>query len=260
MGFKNLQIETADGVAVLTINSPRTLNALNSDVLGELECALYELNLDDTVKAVILTGAGEKAFVAGADIREMAAMSAHEGHRFGLKGQRVMMLIEKMAKPVIAAVNGYALGGGLELALACDFIYASDRAKVGFPEVTLGIMPGFGGTQNLARLIGPNRAKEMIFTGRMVDAARALAWGIVNEVVPHDELLARARETAAVISGVGALGVTYAKDAIANGLNMGKEDGFRYEASLFGVLFATEDQKEGMGAFVEKRKAAFRGK
>lgn len=260
MEFKNLLIETTDGVALLTINSPRTLNALNSEVLGELECALYDLNLDDAVKAVILTGAGDKAFVAGADIKEMASMTAHEGHLFGLKGQRVMMLIEKMAKPVIAAVNGYALGGGLELALACDFIYASTKAKVGFPEVTLGIMPGFGGTQNLARLIGPNRANEMIFTGRMIDAGKALAWGIVNEVFPPEELIAMARETARTIAGVGTLGVAYAKDAIANGLNMGKEDGFRYEASLFGVLFATEDQKEGMGAFVEKRKAAFKGR
>ncbi len=260
MEYKNLLVESADGVALLTINSPRTMNALNSEVLGELECALYELNLDDGVKAVVLTGAGEKAFVAGADIKEMSTMNAHEGHQFGLKGQRVMMLIGKMRKPVIAAVNGYALGGGLELALACDFIYASTRAKVGFPEVTLGIMPGFGGTQNLARLIGANKANELIFTGRMISADKALAWGIVNEVFPPEELLARARETASAIAGVGSLGVAYAKDAIATGLNMTKDDGFRYEASLFGVLFATEDQTEGMGAFVDKRKAEFKGK
>jgi enoyl-CoA hydratase len=235
MEFKNLLVETTDSIATLTINSPRTFNTLNSAVLRELECALYELNLDVAVKAVVLTGAGEKAFVAGADIKEMTAMTSYEGHQFGLLGQRVMMLIEKMTKPVIAAVNGYALGGGLELALACDFIYASEKAKLGFPEVTLGIMPGFGGTQNLS-------------------------WGIVNEIFPPEELLAKARETAATIAGVGTLGVSYAKNAIANGLNMTKEDGFRYEASLFGVLFATEDQKEGMGAFVEKRKAEFRGK
>jgi enoyl-CoA hydratase len=260
MEYENLLIEKSDGVVTLTINSPRTLNALNSQVLTELECALYELNLDESVKVVILTGAGEKAFVAGADIKEMSEMNSFEAHQFGLKGQRVMMLIEKMTKPVIAAVNGYALGGGLELALACDFIYASEKAKVGFPEVTLGIMPGFGGTQNLARLIGPNKANEMIFTGKMLDAAKAMEWGIVNEVFPAGELLAKARETAGTIAGVGTVGVAYAKDAIANGLNMGKEDGFRYEASLFGVLFATQDQKEGMGAFVEKRKAAFKGK
>jgi enoyl-CoA hydratase len=260
MEFTNLLIETVDGVATLTINSPRTMNALNSTILGELECALYELNLDAAVKVVVMTGAGEKAFVAGADIKEMSDMNSFEGHQFGLKGQRVMMLIEKMTKPVIAAVNGYALGGGLELALACDFIYASEKARFGFPEVTLGIMPGFGGTQNLARLIGPNKANELIFSGRMINAQKALAWGIVNEMYPHEELLAKAMETAKAIAQVGSLGVAYAKDAMANGLNMSKEDGFRYEASLFGVLFATHDQKEGMGAFVEKRTAEFTGK
>lgn len=260
MEFKNLLVEKENGVALLTINSPRTMNALNSEVLGELECALFELNLDNEVRAVVLTGAGDKAFVAGADIKEMSTMSSFEGHQFGLKGQRVMMLIEKMTKPVIAAVNGYALGGGLELALACDFIYASEKAKVGFPEVTLGIMPGFGGTQNLARLIGPNKANELIFTGKMINAAKAASWGIVNEVFAPEELLPKAMECAALIASVGALGVTYSKNAIANGLNMGKEDGFRYEASLFGVLFSTEDQKEGMGAFVDKRKASFKGK
>jgi len=260
MEFKNLLIETVDGVATLTVNRPQSLNALNSEVLGELECALYELNLDDSVKVVVLTGTGEKAFVAGADIKEMAEMSAFEGHAFALKGQRVMMLMEKIRKPIIAAVNGYALGGGLELALACDFIYASENARVGFPEVTLGIMPGFGGTQNLARLIGPNKANEIIFTGRMIDAAKAHAWGIVNEVFPPEQLLGKALEIARAIAQVGTLGVAYAKDSIANGLNMTKEDGFRYEAAQFGVLFATEDQREGMGAFVEKRKAAFKGK
>jgi len=260
MGFKNLLVEAENGVAVLTINSPRTLNALNSEVLGELECALYELNLDLSVKVVILTGAGDKAFVAGADIREMSQMSAHEGHQFGLKGQRVMLLIEQMTKPVIASVNGYALGGGLELALACDFIYASEKARLGFPEVTLGVIPGFGGTQNLARLIGPNRANELIFSGKIINAEKAASWGIVNEVFPPEELLAKVKETAALIAGIGTVAVGYAKNAIANGLNMAKEDGFRYEASLFGVLFSTEDQKEGMGAFAEKRKATFKGK
>lgn len=260
MEFKNLLIESADGVSTLTVNRPQALNSLNSEVLTELASALYQLEYDQTVKAVVLTGAGDKAFVAGADIKEMSVMSSHEGHRFALKGQHVMMAMEKMKKPVIAAVNGYALGGGLELALGCDFIYASTKAKLGFPEVTLGIMPGFGGTQNLPRLIGPNRANELIFTGRIITAEKACAWGIVNELFPPDELLGKARDTAAAIAGVGSLGVAYAKDAIANGLNMVKEDGFRYEAALFGVLFATEDQREGMGAFVDKRKAEFKGK
>lgn len=260
MEYKNLLIETTDGVTLLTINSPRTMNALNSEVLGELECALYELNLDESVKVVLMTGAGEKAFVAGADIKEMSQMNSFEAHQFGSKGQRVMLLINRMRKPVIAVVNGYALGGGLELALACDFIYASEKAKLGFPEVTLGVIPGFGGTQNLARLIGPAKANELIFSGRVITAAKALAWGIVNEVFAPEELLPKAMETAKEIAGRGSLAVACAKDAIVNGLNMGKDDGFRYEVSQFGVLFATDDQKEGMGAFIEKRAAQFQGK
>lgn len=260
MEFKNLLIETAGGITTLTINRPQVLNALNSDVVRELECALFELDLDATVKVIVMTGAGEKAFVAGADIKEMSELSAFEAHDFARRGQRLMLLINRMRKPVIAAVNGYALGGGLELALACDFIYASERAKFGFPEVGLGVLPGFGGTQNLARLIGPNRASELVFSGRIITATKAHAWGIVNELYPPEELLPKALETAREIAGKGKLGVAYAKDAIANGLNMTKEDGFRYEASLFGVLFSTEDQREGMGAFLEKRKAEFKGK
>jgi enoyl-CoA hydratase len=260
MENKNILCDITDGVARVTVNRPGSLNALNSEVLGELECTLYQVEQDQRAQVVIITGAGEKAFVAGADIKEMAAMSSFEGHQFALKGQRVMLLIEKMSKPVIAAVNGYALGGGLELALACDVIYASENAKLGFPEVTLGIIPGFGGTQNLARLIGPNRAKEMVLSGRMIPAQKALAWGLVNEVFPPGELLGKVMELAGEIAKNGRLGVGYAKNAIVNGLNMTKEDGFRYESSLFGVLFATEDQKEGMGAFVEKRKAQFQGR
>ena len=260
MDYQKLLITKDSGIATLTINSPKTLNALNSAVLSELECAFYELERDSEVRVIVLTGAGEKAFVAGADIKEMSEMNSFEGHQFGLKGQRVMLFIEKMKKPVIAAVNGYALGGGLELALACDFIYAAEKARLGFPEVTLGIIPGFGGTQNLPRRIGPAKASELIFTGKMIDAAKACQWGIVNDVFPQEELMNKVLETATAIAAVGSLGVGYAKDALTNGLNMSKEDGFRYEASLFGVLFASEDQKEGMGAFVEKRKAEFKGK
>ena len=260
MEFNTLLIENADGVAILTINSPSTLNALNSEVLCELECALYELSLDSSVKVVVLTGAGDKAFVAGADIKEMSSKNSLEGHQFALKGQRVMLMIEKMAQPVIAAVNGYALGGGLELALSCDFIYASEKAKLGFPEVTLGIIPGFGGTQNLPRLIGSKKANELMFCGKTISAEKAQAWGLVNEVFPPEELLSKTMETAKAIANVGTLAVAYVKNAIVNGLNMGKEDGFRYEASQFGVLFASEDTKEGMRAFVEKRKAVFTGR
>lgn len=260
MVFENLLSEIAEGVAVITVNRPHAMNALNSDVLLELESLLSGLEQDASVKVIILTGAGEKAFVAGGDIKEMVTMNAHEAHRFVLLGQRVLLAIEKMAKPVIAAVNGYALGGGLELALACDFIYASSTAKLGLPEVTLGVIPGFGGTQNLARLIGKSRANELIFSGRIITAEKACAWGIVNEVFPPEDLLAGAREVGAAIARAGSLGVAYAKDAIANGLDMAKEDGFRYEASLLGNLYSTCDQKEGMAAFIEKRKAQFTGK
>lgn len=260
MEFKNLLIENSNGITTLTINRPQVLNSLNSDVVRELECALYELDLDAAVRAVVLTGAGEKSFVAGADIKEMSELSAFEAHDFARRGQRLMLLINRMRTPVIAAVNGYALGGGLELALACDFIYASEKARFGFPEVGLGIIPGFGGTQNLARLIGPGRANELVFSGRIIPAVKAHAWGIVNELYPPEELLSKTLETAREIAGKGALGVAFAKDAIAGGLNMSKEDGFRYEASLFGVLFATGDQREGMGAFLEKRSAEFKGK
>ena len=260
MEYKNLLIETSDGITTLTINRPQVLNALNSEVVQELECALYELDLDVAVKAVVMTGAGEKAFVAGADIREMSEISSHEAHDFARRGQRLMLLLRRMRKPVIAAVNGFALGGGLELALACDFIYASEKAKFGFPEVGLGVIPGFGGTQNLPRLIGPNRANELIFSGRIISAAKAHEWGIVNEVFAPEELMQKALGTAREIAGKGPLSVAYAKDAMVNGLNMTKEDGFRYESSLFAVLFATDDQREGMGAFIEKRTAEFKGK
>lgn len=260
MEKKTVLCEIAEGIARVTINRPESLNALNSRVLDDLECALYELELDKSVLVVILTGAGEKSFVAGGDIKEMAAMNAFEGHRFAAKGQRVILSIEKMSKPVIAAVNGYALGGGLELALACDIIYASENAKLGFPEVTLGVIPGFGGTQNISRLIGPNRSKELVYSGRVITAQKALNWGIVNELFPQAELAGKVQELAREIAKNGSLAVGYAKSAIVNGLNMTKEDGFRYESSLFGVLCATEDKKEGMGAFVEKRKAQFHGK
>jgi enoyl-CoA hydratase len=260
MQFQNLLLNVTDGIATLTINRPQSLNALNSKLLSELECAFYQLSQDPAAKVVVITGAGDKAFVAGADIKEMAGLDPMQAHRFALKGQSVLLALEKMKKPVIAAVNGYALGGGLELALACDFIYASANAKLGQPEVLLGIIPGFGGTQNLSRLIGPARAKELIYSGRTITAEKALAWGIVNEMFPPEDLLPKAMETAAAIARVGLVAVGLAKDAIANGLNMAKEDALRYEASLFGVLFATDDQREGMAAFVEKRKANFSGK
>ena len=203
MELKNLLIETTDGIGILTINRPQSLNALNTEVVEELEAALREMEQNAGVKVVVITGAGEKAFVAGGDIKEMANMDPAAGRLFAQRGHRMIQYVEKMKKPVIAAVNGYALGGGLELALACDFIYASEKARLGLPEVTLGIMPGFGGTQNLARLIGPNRAKEMIFSGRQLTAQQARDWGIVNEVVPVEELMTRVMEIAQKIATTG---------------------------------------------------------
>jgi enoyl-CoA hydratase len=259
MEFKYLLLQANDSVTTLTINRPESLNALNSAVLGELESALNQLDSDPAVKVIVLTGAGEKAFVAGADVKEMAGLSSLAAHAFMRAGQRVMLMLEKMKRPVIAAVNGFALGGGLELALACDFIYASEKAKFGSPEVGLGVIPGFGGTQNLARLIGPNKAKEMIFTGKIISAQKALSWGIVNEVFAPEELMEKTLETAREIAAKGPLGIRYSKDSIVNGLNMAKDDGFLYEASLMSMLFSTDDRREGMAAFIEKRKAEFKG-
>jgi enoyl-CoA hydratase len=258
--YNHLLTEVIDNIGWLKINRPDSLNSLNSEVVESLECALRDLEQDAAVKVVVITGTGEKAFVAGGDIKEMAAIAPLAALAFARKGQQMIEFIEKMHKPVIAAVNGYALGGGLELALACDFIYASEKAKLGCPEVTLGVIPGFGGTQNLSRLIGPNKAKELIFSGKILTAQQAREWGIVNQVFPAEELSARVMEIAQLIAHNGMIAVASAKDAIVNGLNMNKEDGLRYESSLFATLFTTEDQKEGMQAFIAKRKPEFKTK
>jgi enoyl-CoA hydratase len=252
--------EITNGIAVVTINRPQNLNALNSEVVTALENSLRDVEQNADVKVVVITGAGEKAFVAGGDIKEMTSMDSAAARAFSQRGHRLIAFMEQMKKPIIAAVNGYALGGGLELALACDFIYASEKAKLGLTEVTLGVIPGFGGTQNLPRLIGPNRAKELIFSGKQLTAQQARDWGLVNEVAPAEELMTRVMEIAQKIARNGALAVSAAKEAIVNGLDMSKEDGLRYEGAVFGLLFDSEDQKEGMGAFVEKRPAAFKGK
>ncbi|MBE9570886.1 MAG: enoyl-CoA hydratase/isomerase family protein [Proteobacteria bacterium] len=256
---KNLFVENHDGVAQLTINRPKALNALNTDLLDELQVTFEELDLNENVKAVIITGSGEKAFVAGADIAEMTDMDSMKALAFARRGQRLVGFIGRMTKPIIAAVNGFALGGGLELALACDFIYTSEKAKFGFPEVTLGIMPGFGGTQKLARIIGRNRANEMIFTGKVIRAEQAEKWGIVNTILPAGDLIDGAIKTAQIVASNSLLGVAHAKDAIKNGLEMSEEDGMRYESALFATLYSSNDQQEGMRAFLEKRKARFTG-
>lgn len=260
METKNILIEVIENIGWLKINRPESLNALNSEVVESLENSLRDLEHDEEVKVVVITGAGEKAFVAGGDIREMAAMGPLAARAFSRKGQQMIEFIQKMSKPVIAAVNGYALGGGLELALACDFIYASEKAKLGLTEVTLGVIPGFGGTQTLPRLIGPNKARELIFSGKVLSAQQAKEWGMVNEVFSNEDLKARVMEIARAIAQNGIMAVASAKDAIVNGANMGKEDGLRYESAMFATLFATEDQKEGMQAFINKRKAVYTGR
>ncbi len=260
MEFKNLLLEIAEGVAVLTINRPKALNALNEETLMELECAVAGLGENQEVSCVIITGSGEKAFVAGADISAMQPLDAATGRKFAKIGHRVMSTIEKLPKPVIAAVNGFALGGGCELALACDIRIASENARFGQPEVNLGVIPGFGGTQRLPRLVGKGRAKELIFTGDMVDAQEAFRIGLANKVTPLADLLPTAREMARKIAAKGQFAVRLGKEAINNGFDMDQDKANQYEADLFGICFATADQKEGMQAFLEKRPAKFTGR
>ena len=258
-GLANLIIAISGDVALLTINRPATLNSLDDAVLDDLLAAFLALELDEAVRVIVLTGSGEKAFVAGADIAQMAGYNVQQALCFARKGQQLVTLIGRMAKPVIAAVNGFALGGGLEMALACDFAFASEKAKLGLPEVTLGIMPGFGGTQKLARLIGRSRSNELIFTGKILTAAEAREWGIVNAVYPAAELLDKTMETARKIASNGLLGVAHAKDSVRSGLDMSEADGLNFESLQFAALFNSADQKEGMNAFLEKRKPVFSG-
>ena len=260
MEFNNLLVEKSDGIATVTVNRPRALNALNEKTLGELLASFEGLEADPSIRAVILTGAGEKAFVAGADIAAMKDLDVVAARNFALLGHQVMNVIEHLSKPVIAAVNGFALGGGCELALACDIRLAGDNARFGQPEVNLGVIPGFGGTQRLPRLIGKGRAKELLFTGDMIDAGEALRLGLVNRVVPPGELLGAARDLATKITGKGAFAVALCKEAVNNGLEMDIDKACRFEADHFALCFATADQKEGMGAFLEKRPANFSGR
>lgn len=252
--------ENEDGIGIVTINRPKALNALNKEVLVNLGKIMDEVAADSSVKVVIITGSGEKSFVAGADITEMQPLTAVEGREFGRLGQAVNSKIEKLPQPVIAAVNGFALGGGCELAMACDIRIASENAKFGQPEVSLGIPPGFGGTQRLPRLVGKGRAKELLFTGDMIDATEAYRVGLVNKVVAPADLMDIARAMAQKITAKAPIAVQLCKVAVNEGLEMGLESGVSYEAEVFGLCFATEDQKEGMKAFTEKRKPSFVGK
>jgi enoyl-CoA hydratase len=259
MEYKNLLLEIKDGIAVVKINRPKALNALNSETLEELKHIGNALNENRDVWVVVITGEGEKAFIAGADILEMKDMNAVEGMVFSQRGHDAFAAFENMNKPVIAAVNGFALGGGFEVALACDIIYASDKAKVGFPEATLGIFPGFGGTQRTAKLCGLAKAKELIFTGRMIGAQEAYEMGLVNKVIPHEEFWKEVMALAEKIRSNGPISVGLAKECINKSLFLDMNSALMLEAKDFGLCFGTKDQKEGMTAFVEKRKATFKG-
>jgi len=257
--MESIKTENRDGILVITIDRPKLLNALNAETIGEIAEAFHAARFDETVKAVILTGAGEKAFVAGADINELAQATPMSGKATAEKGQRTFRAIERFPKPVIAAINGFALGGGCELALACHIRIASEKAQLGLPEVTLGIIPGYGGTQRMARLLGKGRALELILTGDRIGAAEAERIGLVNKVVPADQLMPTCEELARKIMSRGPLAVTAAIEAVMSGSEMPFEEGQVLEATLFGLLCATDDTKEGMKAFVEKRAAEFKG-
>ncbi len=251
--------EYVENVLIIKINNPGALNALNSEVLSEIGEAFDEASKDNNVNAIILTGEG-KAFVAGADISEMSTLNAEQGKIFGEHGAGVFRKIETTPKAVIAAVNGFALGGGCELAMACDIRIASEKAKFGQPEVTLGITPGFSGTQRLSRLVGLGKAKELIFTGNIIGAKEAKEIGLVNEVVEPEKLMEIALEMAKKIASNAQIAVRYSKEAIDRGYQTDINSAIDIEANLFGLCFATEDQKEGMKAFLEKRKAEFKSK
>ena len=259
MDFQYLIVEREDAVATVTINKPKSLNALNSDVLTELNRCFQELDGDDEIKVIILTGEG-KAFVAGADISEMQPLNAAEAHAFAKLGMDTFMLIEHLSKPVIAAVNGFALGGGCELSLACDIRIASEKAVFGQPEVGLGITPGFGGTQRLPRTVGVGIAKELIYTAKNIKADRAYEIGLVNAVVAPEELMDEAKRMGDTIASKGSKSVSYAKAAIVDGIQADIHTGMDIEKSAFALCFATDDQKEGMAAFLGKRAPEFQGK
>lgn len=260
MELKNIILEKEGHLAIVTINRPKALNALNSETLKDLDTVLEDLEKDSNIYSVILTGSGEKAFVAGADISEMKDLSEEEGREFGLLGNRVFRRLEKLDKPVIAAISGFALGGGCELSMACDIRIASEKAKFAQPEAGLGITPGFGGTQRLSRLVGEGKAKELIYTCATIRADEALRIGLVNKVVPLESLMDEAKAMASVIIANAPIAVKLCKDAINRGMQVDIDRAIEIEAEDFGKCFATEDQKEGMTAFIEKRAKNFSNK
>jgi enoyl-CoA hydratase len=260
MSFENLLIDREDAVATVTINRPRVLNALSTQTLDELRRAILELKYDERVRAVILTGAGDKAFIAGADVNELAVQTPASGREHAMIGQHVLDLIEHMGKPVIAAINGYALGGGCELAMACTIRIAADTAKLGQPEINLGIIPGYAGTQRLARMVGRGRALELLLTGDQITAHEAHRLGLVNRVVPGADLLPQAKALAASLAAKAPIAIRYILDAVHAGLEMPFPQAQIFEATLFGLVASTDDMREGTRAFLEKRKPDFKGR
>lgn len=255
--YNTLLTSLENNIFTIIINRPDKLNALNKEVMNELDAVLSEIESDNEIKAAIITGAGQKAFVAGADISEFVGLSKEEGQALAKKGQDIFFRIENNSKPIVAAVNGFALGGGCELAMACHFRIASEAAKFGQPEVNLGLIPGYGGTQRLVHLIGKGRALELLLTGNMIDAQTALQYGLVNHVVPQEELLGKAKALVSVIVAKAPLAVG---KCIAAANAAYSENGYAIELNSFGESFATEDMKEGAAAFLEKRKPVFKNK
>lgn len=258
--MENIIFEKKGAVGIITINRPKALNALNSQTLSELNEVIDAVEKDNEIYAVVLSGAGEKAFVAGADISEMKAMNVMEGRNFSILGNKVFRRMETLSKPVIAAVNGFALGGGCELSMCCDIRIASLKAKFGQPEVGLGITPGFGGTQRLARLVGMGMAKELVYTGKIIDANEALRIGLVNRVTDTEKLMEEAVALAETIALQAPIAVKLSKEAINRGIQCDMDTALMYEAEVFGQCFSTEDQKEGMSAFMERREKNFNNK
>lgn len=258
MNYENIIYEEKDGIVTITFNRPKAMNALNAALLQEFSEALDTIGANEEIRVLILTGAGEKAFVAGADITELATFNALKGRYFAQMGHSVIGKLQRLQIPVLAAVNGFALGGGSEIALASDFIYASENARFGLPEITLGLIPGFGGTQRLPRLVGKNMAKELIFTGRMIAAEEARSMGMVNRVFPADELMEASMKTARSMARMGKVSLRAAKQAINSGMDTDLASGCAMEIDAFGLCLASEDAKEGTTAFLEKRKADFK--
>jgi enoyl-CoA hydratase len=259
MLFNNILLEIEEGIATISVNRPKALNALNPEVMAEIAEALKQISANKDVRVAILTGTGDKAFVAGADISVMATQTPLEAKRFSASGQEVLLAMEALEIPIIAAVNGFALGGGTEIAMACDFIYASEKARFGQPEINLGIIPGFGGTQRLARLVGKGWAKELCLTGEMINAAQAKEIGLVNKVFPPEELMAETMKAAKLMASKGRAALRAIKQVMNRGFDVDLRNGCAMEVDAFAIAFTSSDAKEGLTAFLEKRKPEFKG-